>query len=104
MEKLEIADRLDALASMLELGKANRYTTRDYRGAAETIRRAPLPVAELVSSGRSGNRASRERLCISRQWVLARAPLLASVGLAVLPCRPAAGLAGPPRGVFPPRG
>jgi DNA polymerase (family X) len=48
----EIADRLDALASLLELAEANPYTSRAYRRAAETIRWAAIPVDELVSSGR----------------------------------------------------
>jgi DNA polymerase (family X) len=47
-----IADRLDAFASLLELADANPYTARAYRRAAETIRGAPVPVAELVSTGR----------------------------------------------------
>jgi len=49
----QIADRLDAFASLLELGEANPYTTRAYRRAAETIRSAPLPVGQLVRSGRA---------------------------------------------------
>jgi DNA polymerase (family X) len=48
----QIADNLDALASLLELVDANPYTARAYRRAAETIRSAPLPVAALVRSGR----------------------------------------------------
>src|SRR3954454_3046529 len=48
----EIADRLEAFASLLELGEANPYTTRAYRRAAETIRGAAVPVADLVRSGR----------------------------------------------------
>jgi DNA polymerase (family X) len=47
-----IADRLDAFASLLELADANPYTARAYRRAAETIRGAPVPVAELVRTGR----------------------------------------------------
>jgi DNA polymerase (family 10) len=47
-----IADRLDAFASLLELAEANPYTARAYRRAAEVIRGAPVPVAELVASGR----------------------------------------------------
>jgi DNA polymerase (family 10) len=47
-----IADRLDAFASLLELAEANPYTARAYRRAAEVIRGAPIPVAELVASGR----------------------------------------------------
>jgi DNA polymerase (family 10) len=49
----EVADRLDAFASLLELVEANPYTTRAYRRAAETIRGAVFPVAELVRSGRA---------------------------------------------------
>ncbi len=37
---------------MLELAEANPYTPRAYRRAAETIRAAGVPVAELVRSGR----------------------------------------------------
>jgi DNA polymerase (family X) len=48
----QIADRLDAFASLLELADANPYTARAYRRAAETIRGAPVPVVELVRSGR----------------------------------------------------
>jgi len=49
----QIADRLDAFASLLELAEANPYMGRAYRRAAETIRGAPFPVAELVRSGRA---------------------------------------------------
>jgi DNA polymerase (family 10) len=49
----QIADRLEAFASLLELADANPYTARAYRRAAETIRAAPAPVAELVVSGRA---------------------------------------------------
>jgi DNA polymerase (family X) len=52
MENSQIADRLDAFASLLELAEANPYTPRAYRRAAETIRGAALPVADLVRSGR----------------------------------------------------
>jgi DNA polymerase (family 10) len=47
-----IADRLEAFASVLELAEANPYTARAYRRAAETIRTARVPVAELVRTGR----------------------------------------------------
>ncbi len=53
MENGHIADRLDAYASLLELAEANPYTARAYRRAAETIRGAPLPVADLVRAGRA---------------------------------------------------
>ena len=53
LTNLEIADRLDAFAALLELAEANPYTPRAYRRAAEMIRGAPLPVAELVRGGRA---------------------------------------------------
>ena len=53
MDNRQIADRLDAYALLLELADANPYTARAYRRAAETIRGAALPVAELVRSGRA---------------------------------------------------
>src|SRR5262249_42743023 len=53
MENPEIADRLDAFATLLELVDANPYQARAYRHAADTIRVAALPVAELGSAGRA---------------------------------------------------
>jgi len=47
-----IADRLEAFASVLELAEANPYTARAYRRAAETIRSAPVSIADLVRAGR----------------------------------------------------
>jgi DNA polymerase (family X) len=52
VDNSEIADRLDALAALLELVEANPYTARAYRRAAETVRGAGTPVEELVRSGR----------------------------------------------------
>ena len=52
VENREIADRLDAFASLLDLGDANPYTARAYRRAADTIRGLPVPVTELVASGK----------------------------------------------------
>ena len=52
MTNAEIADRLEAFASLLELGDANPYTARAYRRAAETIRGSAASVDELVRSGR----------------------------------------------------
>jgi DNA polymerase (family 10) len=52
VENARIADRLDAFASLLELADANGYSVRAYRRAAETIRAAPVPVADLVATGR----------------------------------------------------
>ncbi len=53
MDNASIADRLDAFASLLELGDANPYTVRAYRRAADTIREAPSSISELVRSGRA---------------------------------------------------
>ena len=53
MDNRQIAERLEAFASLLELGDANPYTARAYRRAAETIRAAAVSVAELARSGRA---------------------------------------------------
>ena len=52
MDNRQIADRLEAFAALLDLADANPYTARAYRRAAETIRDAASPVADLVASGR----------------------------------------------------
>ena len=52
MENAAIADRLDAFAALLDLAEANPYQPRAYRRAAETVRTAPVPVAELVRTQR----------------------------------------------------
>jgi DNA polymerase (family X) len=52
VDNAAIADRLEAFAMLLELGDANPYTARAYHRAAEGIRATPVPVAELVLSGR----------------------------------------------------
>jgi DNA polymerase (family 10) len=52
-DNAEIADRLDQLASLLELAGAGPYTARAYRRAADLIRSTPAPVAELVRQGRA---------------------------------------------------
>jgi DNA polymerase (family 10) len=48
----EIAERLDAFASLLELSGAGYYTYRAYRRAADLVRETKAPVAELVRAGR----------------------------------------------------
>jgi DNA polymerase (family X) len=53
VDNAHIADRLDAFASLLELADANPYQARAYRRAADAIRSAALPVADLVRSGRA---------------------------------------------------
>ena len=52
VDNAHLADRLDAFATLLELADANPYSARAYRRAAETVRGAPVPVAELVRAGR----------------------------------------------------
>ena len=49
----EIADRLEAFASLLDLAGSNPYTSRAYRRAAEMIRETKAPVADLVRAGRA---------------------------------------------------
>ncbi len=51
MDNAHIADRLEALASLLELAEANPHSTRAYRRAADTVRATPADVATLVRSG-----------------------------------------------------
>ncbi len=52
MDNTDIADRLETFAMMLELVEANPYMARAYRRAAETIRGAAVPVADLVRRNR----------------------------------------------------
>jgi DNA polymerase (family 10) len=47
-----IAERLETLASLLDLAGSSYYSVRAYRRAAELIRATPASVAELVASGR----------------------------------------------------
>jgi DNA polymerase (family 10) len=51
LDNTAIAERLDALAALLELAGAGYYTARAYRRAAELVRSTPAPVAELVRAG-----------------------------------------------------
>src|SRR5262249_37230220 len=46
-----IAERLEALASLLDLAGSGYYTSRAYRRAAETIRETKAPIARLVRQG-----------------------------------------------------
>ncbi|HEX4680156.1 MAG TPA: PHP domain-containing protein [Gaiellaceae bacterium] len=48
-----IAERLETLASLLDLAGASHYSVRAYRRAAELIKATPAPVAELVRAGRA---------------------------------------------------
>jgi DNA polymerase (family X) len=51
LDNAAIAERLEAMATLLELGGAGYYASRAYRRAAELIRSTPAPVAELVRAG-----------------------------------------------------
>lgn len=51
LDNAAIAERLEALAALLDLSGAGYYTTRAYRRAAELVRSTPAPVAELVRAG-----------------------------------------------------
>jgi DNA polymerase (family 10) len=51
-ENATLAERLEALASLLDLAGASYYSVRAYRRAAELIRSTPASVAELVRNGR----------------------------------------------------
>ena len=52
-DNAEIARRLDAFATLLELADAEPYSARAYRRAADLIRATPVPVAQLVREGRA---------------------------------------------------
>ena len=52
-QNAEIAAKLDAFATLLELADANSYSVRAYRRAADVLRDSAVPVAELVRSGRT---------------------------------------------------
>jgi DNA polymerase (family 10) len=51
-ENAEIAEQLEAFATLLDLSGASYYTARAYRRAAETIRETKAPIADLVAAGR----------------------------------------------------
>ena len=53
LSNAQIADRLEAFASLLDLAGAGYYTSRAYRRGAELIRSTPTSVAELVRAGRA---------------------------------------------------
>lgn len=53
LDNAAIAERLETLASLLDLSGASFYSVRAYRRAAELVRSTPAPVAELVRNGRA---------------------------------------------------
>src|SRR3954468_18501486 len=52
MSNASVAATLDEYAALLELAEASYYSARAYRRAAELIRGLPVPVDELVRTGR----------------------------------------------------
>jgi DNA polymerase (family 10) len=52
VDNAALAERLETLASLLDLAGASPYSVRAYRRAAELIRATPAPVADLVRQGR----------------------------------------------------
>ena len=52
LDNAAIAERLEAFAVLLDLSGSSFYTSRAYRRAAETIREAKAPIADLVANGR----------------------------------------------------
>jgi DNA polymerase (family X) len=52
MDNAALAERLEALAALLDLNGSGYYTVRAYRRAAELIRSTPADVSALVSAGR----------------------------------------------------
>ncbi len=53
LDNAAVADRLEALAGLLDLADASPYTSRAYRRAAETIRGTRAPILELARQGRA---------------------------------------------------
>jgi DNA polymerase (family X) len=53
MDNAALAERLEALAALLDLDGAGHYTVRAYRRAAELIRSTPADVTALVRAGRA---------------------------------------------------
>ena len=53
IDNATLAERLEALAALLDLAGASYYSVRAYRRAAELIRATPAPVAALVRQGRA---------------------------------------------------
>lgn len=51
MENIEIADRLEELADLLEIRGANPFRIRAYRNAVRTVRALTRPLGEMVAAG-----------------------------------------------------
>ena len=52
LDNAEVAARLEEFAALLELADASPFTSRAYRRAADLVRALPVPVADLVRTGR----------------------------------------------------
>ena len=52
LSNVDVAERLDAFAALLELAGSSYYTARAYRRAAELVRGLGTPVVDLVRAGR----------------------------------------------------
>lgn len=82
MENIQIARRLEEVASILEQQRANPFRVRAYLRAAETVRRLPTPLIELWREG--GDEALRklpgvgDRLAVSLRMLATtgRLPML----------------------------
>ena len=59
LDNAAVAQRLETIAAMLDTPGGNPHRVRAYRGAAQTVRRLPRPVAELLAEG---GRAGLEEL------------------------------------------
>src|SRR3954470_17113300 len=53
VDNAALADRLHTLAGLLALSEANPHSVRAYRRAADAVRAAAVPVADLVRAGRA---------------------------------------------------
>jgi len=51
IDNAEIADALERVADLLEAQDANRFRVRAYRAASETIRKHPIPLAQILREG-----------------------------------------------------
>jgi DNA polymerase (family 10) len=53
LDNAALAERLEAFATLLELGSSSPYASRAFRRAAQTVRETRVPVAELALAGRA---------------------------------------------------
>lgn len=82
MENIQIARRLEEVASILEDQRANPFRVRAYRKAAETVRRLPIPLAQLWREG--GDAALRELPGVGERLVVSLRTLITTGRLPML--------------------